>query len=168
MYKYLLLFFFPVSIFSQDIQPLEMKGMLEAHNECREGLNLPPLAWSKKLAKKSLKWAKKLKRKNGCLDNHSPKEYRENIGENIAWSKGYLMSPREVAELWISEQEYFDFNKRICKTDVDSCGHYTQIIWRDTKKVGCAMVQCGDEQVWVCQYEPAGNVLFKNKIMPAY
>ena len=154
--------------FGQDIPPLEMKGMLEAHNECRDSLNLSPLVWSNKLAKKSLKWAKKLKRNNHCLDKHSPDKDSENIGENIAWTKGYSMSPREVAEYWISEQKYFDFDSRICKEIVDSCGHYTQMIWRNTKKVGCATVQCGDEQVWVCQYEPAGNVFFRGKIMPAY
>jgi pathogenesis-related protein 1 len=168
MKKFFILLFIPISSYCQDIQPLEMQGMIEAHNECRESLNLPPLVWSKKLAKKSLKWAKKLKRDNYCLYKHSPKENRENIGENISWNQGYSMQPREVAEFWISEQKYFDFDTRICKTDIDSCGHYTQIIWRDTKKVGCAIVQCGDEQVWVCQYEPAGNILFNDKIMSAY
>ena len=164
----LILLCLPMLGFGQDIQPLEMKGMLEAHNECRASLNLPPLIWSKRLAKKSLKWANKLKRKNSCLYKHSPNSQRKNIGENIAWNKGYSMQPREVAEYWISEQEYFDFDKRICKEKVDYCGHYTQIIWRDTKKVGCAMVECGDEQVWVCQYEPAGNIVYKRKITPAY
>ena len=168
MHKYLFLILFPISLFSQDIQPLEMKGMIEAHNECRASLNLPPLIWSKKLAKKSLKWAKKLKRENQCLYNHSPKENRKNIGENISWNQGCSMKPRQVAEYWISEQEYFNFDTRICKEKADSCGHFTQIIWRDTKMVGCAMVRCGEEQVWVCQYEPAGNVFFKGKIMPAY
>ena len=27
--------------------------------------------------------------------------------------------------------------------------------------VGCAMVECGDEQVWICKYEPAGNIFLK-------
>jgi pathogenesis-related protein 1 len=38
------------------------------------------------------------------------------------------------------------------------CGHYTQVVWKDSKEVGCAAYQCDDKsQVWVCQYKPAGN-----------
>ena len=39
------------------------------------------------------------------------------------------------------------------------CGHYTQMVWQTSTKVGCAMAVCEDsqEQVWVCQYQPAGN-----------
>ena len=158
----------PIIGFGQDAPPIEMNGLFEAHNECRDNLNLPNLEWCSKLANKSLKWAKKLKRKDHCLHNHSSKKYRKNIGENIAWCKGYTMTSREVANLWISEKKYFDFESRKCKEIIDSCGHYTQMIWRDTKKVGCATVKCGDEQVWVCQYQPAGNLLRRGKIVPAY
>lgn len=164
----LLLFCLPIIGLSQDTQPLEMSGMLEAHNEARDSLNLPELVWSTELEKSSLKWAKKLRRKNYCLYKHSTGRNIENIGENIAWSKGYDLTPRQVSKLWISEKKYFDFESRKCVETLDSCGHYTQIIWRDTKKVGCATVKCGDEQVWVCQYKPAGNVYFKGKILPAY
>lgn len=168
MKQFFILLFIPILSYCQDIQPLEMQGMLEAHNECRASLNISPLVWSNKLAKQSSKWAKKLKRDNYCLYKHSPKENRENIGENISWNQGYSMQPREVAELWISEKKYFDFKNKKCILNPDSCGHYTQIIWRDTKKVGCAMIRCGNEQVWVCQYEPAGNVYINEQIIKPY
>ena len=60
---------FPVIGFGQDFQPPEMKGMLEAHNESRKNLDLPPLVWSNKLAKKALEWANKLKKDSYCLLN---------------------------------------------------------------------------------------------------
>ena len=164
----LILLCLPFIGFGQDFQPAEMKGMLEAHNESRKNLDLPPLVWSNKLAKNALKWANKLKKDSYCLLKHSPNKTRLNIGENLAWSKGYSLSAREVAELWISEKKHFNFETRTCNEIADSCGHYSQIIWRDTKMVGCAMVECGNEQVWVCQYEPAGNIFFRGKIRPAY
>ena len=58
----LILLCLPFVGFGQDFQPAEMKGMLEAHNESRKNLDLPPLVWSNKLAKNALKWANNLKK----------------------------------------------------------------------------------------------------------
>lgn len=32
----------------------------------------------------------------------------------------------------------------------------TQMVWKGTTKVGCAVSKCG---IWSCQYWPAGNYL---------
>ena len=38
-------------------------------------------------------------------------------------------------------------------------GHYTQIVWKDTKEVGCAKISCdGNKTLWRCNYNPHGNV----------
>ena len=37
------------------------------------------------------------------------------------------------------------------------CGHYTQIVWETTQKVGCAKIQCDGFDLWVCNYDPPGN-----------
>jgi pathogenesis-related protein 1 len=37
------------------------------------------------------------------------------------------------------------------------CGHYTQIVWRDTTSVGCAAQSCPQGEIWVCDYSPPGN-----------
>jgi hypothetical protein len=36
-------------------------------------------------------------------------------------------------------------------------GHYTQIVWRNTQSVGCALVGNGRTDFLVCRYSPAGN-----------
>jgi hypothetical protein len=39
-------------------------------------------------------------------------------------------------------------------------GHYTQLVWAQTAKVGCGFVQYGkNEQLLVCNYLPAGNTI---------
>jgi len=37
-------------------------------------------------------------------------------------------------------------------------GHYTQMIWRNTTEVGCAVAERDDRQILVCRYSPPGNV----------
>ena len=137
---------------AEDTEPAEMKGMLAAHNKWRKELNLPPLVWSNELAAVAQKWANKLKRK-GCKMEHSSNQF----GENLYWSSGMAPTPEHVVGSWASEKKYFNFKTKKCKGNWSKCGHYTQLIWKSTKKVGCAKVTCGGEQVWVCNYDPPGN-----------
>jgi uncharacterized protein YkwD len=41
-------------------------------------------------------------------------------------------------------------------------GHFTQVVWKDTNRIGCAAVPVEWEdgsKVWVCNYAPGGNVM---------
>jgi hypothetical protein len=37
-------------------------------------------------------------------------------------------------------------------------GHYTQIVWPTTTRVGCAVASNGRNDYLVCRYSPAGNI----------
>ncbi len=37
-------------------------------------------------------------------------------------------------------------------------GHFTQVVWRGTAEVGCGTMTCGGMDVWVCNYDPPGNM----------
>ena len=39
------------------------------------------------------------------------------------------------------------------------CGHYTQVVWRDSTAIGCARVDCnnGGGVFITCNYNPPGN-----------
>lgn len=39
--------------------------------------------------------------------------------------------------------------------------HYSQMIWRDTKKLGCALGEGANADYLVCRYFPAGNIFGK-------
>ncbi len=48
---------------------------------------------------------------------------------------------------------------RVIYYGAHSFGHYTQLVWRGTRDVGCAKVFCSGYMIVVCNYNPPGNVL---------
>ena len=153
----LILLCVPLISLGQNLSKQEISEFLESHNKYRTELGLPQLKWSNKLANNALKWGLHLK-KNSCNKINGTRHSDDIYGENIAWNSGFNETPSGVVTRWAKEKIYFVYNNfpDCCSS---KCGHYTQIIWKDTKTVGCAFVQCGKEQVWICQYDPAGNYI---------
>ena len=147
-----------LEILQDDTEPANMRGMTERHNYWRAELGLPKLKWSNKLATVAQNWANNLKAR-GCKMEHSTTRF----GENLYWSwssKGKKRSPQEAVDAWASEKKDFNFEKLECNKAWYVCGHYTQLIWENTQSMGCAVAYCKDgSEVWVCNYEPAGNVV---------
>src|ERR1035437_5741567 len=75
-------------------------------------------------------------------------------GENLFEIRGGVASPQEVVEAWASEARDYDYRSNRCH---GQCGHYTQIVWRNTKSAGCAVARGGRREIWVCSYDPPGN-----------
>ena len=134
---------------------------LTAHNEARAKKGLPPLAWSKALKRYSKQWAKHLATDGKCRISHSdtPRDYGENLAQ---WWGGTIKNGRDAVAIWMSEEKYYDYSTNTCEAN-KQCGHYTQIVWRDTREVGCSTYQCPDSgkyshsTIHVCQYYPPGN-----------
>lgn len=132
-------------------EPTQFKGMIAAHNYWRNQVHVPPLTWSPQLAQVAQQWANQLQ-SYGCGMQHS----NQNYGENLASSTNAPLSPQEVVGMWAEERVSYDRNSNSCRAG-DVCGHYTQLVWRETRELGCGMAACGSTQVWVCNYSPAGN-----------
>ena len=126
------------------------KGMLAAHNAVRARLNVPPLVWSDRLAGFAKAWADALLETGRFV--HRP---NSRLGENLFTISGGTASPEYVVREWASESRYYDRRSNKCR---DVCGHYTQIVWRNTLRVGCAVARGRGREVWVCNYDPPGNV----------
>jgi uncharacterized protein YkwD len=123
--------------------------MLSAHNDVRAKVGVAPLEWSDQLAAVSQKWAERLVARGEFV--HTP---HSAFGENLYETTGTTTPPAQVVAGWASEARHYDYRSNQCR---GMCGHYTQIVWRDTKKVGCGVAQRGNREVWVCTYDPPGN-----------
>lgn len=146
-------------------------AIIAAHNRLRAEVGVTKkLSYSKTLAVSAQAWAEHLKQSNACKMRHSEPNgrYGENLfwGSAVTWTDGrkelQKVSSKQVVEDWGSEKADYDYASNAC-TDGKMCGHYTQIVWRNSAKVGCGVAVCEDtqEQVWACQYLPAGNWLGK-------
>jgi uncharacterized protein YkwD len=133
------------------------KILLQTHNQYREEVGVYPLEWSQELAASAQNWAEHLAEMKTMEHSESNGEYGENI-----WSgtKGYF-SWEDMVNAWGKEKQYFIPNRAIpnaCEDNWQKCAHYTQLIWQDTKKVGCGLASNDQREFLVCQYNPPGNV----------
>jgi hypothetical protein len=135
--------------------------VLAAHNHERLSAGVPPLQWNSQLSASASRWADHLG-KTGEF-SHSPDEVGQPVeGENLwAGSRGYY-TPESMVGLWTAEKSDFKpgvFPANSRTADVEKVGHYTQLMWRRTTSVGCAVAQSRVEDVLVCRYSSAGNVV---------
>lgn len=123
------------------------------HNTQRSKLGLPPLKWSKKLENYASWWAGQ--RREDCSLIHSNSEF----GENLFWGSGHDWKPSDAVKAWAKESSYYNHKTNSCDQKKD-CLHYTQMVWRQSLKIGCAKVicKCGDT-IFACVYDPPGNVI---------
>lgn len=121
--------------------------MLDAHNAVRARTGVPPLQWSEQLANYAQQWADFLGTQPSIF--HRP---NNGYGENIFWSS-VPVSGQHAVESWASEGRYYDRSTNTCSA---VCGHYTQLIWGNTRVVGCGVSRMRGEIV-VCNYYPPGN-----------
>jgi len=134
--------------------------LLAAHNSERAALGVPPLQWNDRLVADARVWANELA-VSGRFE-HSPDGPGENPqGENLWAGTPRAFSPEAMVHLWIAEKRdyrpgVFPANSR--SGDVENVGHYTQLIWRSSRQVGCATAVGAHEEFLVCRYSAAGNV----------
>lgn len=138
--------------------PAEAQAILQAHNRQRAQHCARPLAWSADLAATAQTWADAL-RDNGCAFEHSQTAY----GENLA--AGTQLSAANAVALWTSESSKYSFQRPGFSM---ATGHFTQVIWVGTRSVGCGSSECQGMRLWVCHYDPPGNVLslFPDNVLP--
>jgi pathogenesis-related protein 1 len=157
---------FTVANAATNFTPVEQTELVTAHNKWRNNVNVPPLIWSSSLADTAQVYADKLKTTQVCKMVHS---HTNGLGENLFWASALTysnrssavqsVSPTEAVDEWGSEKADYNYTANAC-TKGKMCGHYTQVVWKDTTQVGCGKAICTDNsQIWVCNYTPAGNFI---------
>lgn len=130
----------------------EMAGMLEAHNRLRKKHCVPPLTWSPELARQAQSWSDRIASR-GCQLQHAQGVAE---GENLAWIAPVgAADAADIARRWYDEVADYDFDDPTFSMET---GHFTQLVWAATERLGCGVAVCNDGNLWTCRYSPPGNV----------
>ncbi|EGG08311.1 uncharacterized protein MELLADRAFT_55678 [Melampsora larici-populina 98AG31] len=123
-----------------------------SHNKVRAKYGVQPLAWDHGLARSAKQCTQT------CVWKHTSNDV---FGENIAAGQPTIES---VVDAWVNGPT--EKGAYVPSNPVDS--HFTQVVWKDSTKVGCALTSCsvvsgsGLPQspvlFWACEYDPPGNV----------
>ena len=137
--------------------------VLAEHNRERAAMGVPALAWSDNLAASAKAWADHLAA-TGTF-RHAPEQPGSEEGENLwAGTRGHYPVAAQV-DAWVREKRYFrpgTFPQNSTTGRVADVGHYTQLIWRETRQVGCATATGAREDILVCRYSSPGNYIGEN------
>ena len=143
----------------------DMIEFVAAHNAARARAApaanpvLPVMAWDDNAAQIASNYAQQ------CTFLHNPN--RGALGENLFAAAGTDLTPTQVVGNWEGESQFYDYAANSCQAS-KQCGHYTQVVWRNSIKVGCATQDCEQGspiagfsrwRIWVCDYSPPGNVV---------
>jgi pathogenesis-related protein 1 len=136
------------------MKPADIRAILAHHNKVRADVGVGPLRWDEGLAVYAKQWAGQLAA-NGCRMKHrKPNAYGENLFQGTA---GHYTAI-DAAKAWESEKKLYSGGVVTDKNYVP-IGHYTQMVWRDTRKVGCGEAICNGTLLVACNYDPPGNYL---------
>lgn len=133
---------------------------LARHNAARTAVGAHPLRWNPALVRDARAWAEHLAATRSF--RHDPGAARRAQGENLWMGTRGAYTPAQMIEPLLAEGTMFrpgtfpDVSTTGRWSDV---GHYTQIIWPETREVGCAVATGAQHDVMVCRYWPAGNVI---------
>jgi len=146
-------------------------AFVKAHNDARASTSLqpppstplPPVTWDAVLADAAYNYLSRCQSADGSLVDHNAnrtKDYAalggsDYVGENIYASSASSVDPSDAVDSWMSEASDY------VPGDVSSAGHYTQVVWRDSVRIGCAIVNCPSvrfHNTVLCDYAPGGNI----------
>lgn len=134
--------------------------LLASHNIERAKVGMPMMNWNYDLARSAAEWASYLAR-TGKFE-HAPVDYSQRLqGENIWGGTPGHYRPENMVDYWAAEKRYFKagvFPNNSTTGKVSDVSHYTQMIWRDTDEVGCAIAMSKQEEILVCRYSSHGNI----------
>ncbi|KAM6976763.1 peptidase inhibitor R3HDML [Aplochiton taeniatus] len=145
------------------ISSREMNALLDYHNRVRSQVfppaaNMEYMVWNERLARSADSWASR------CIWDHGPTQAMSYMGQNLSINSGRYRSIVELVRSWHDERHSFSYPNR-CSGAV--CTHYTQMVWANTNRMGCAIKKCSNMYVFgstwkqafllVCNYSIKGN-----------
>jgi pathogenesis-related protein 1 len=140
------------------ITAAERDEIITQHNLFRAEVGVPPLTWDDTIAAGAQQWAD-AKEADGRFE-HSGTDLGENLvggavkDATIRLATGVGVAPPD------DERANYQTDPQPAGQEKKQVGHYTQIVWSSTTKVGCGFAPA-DKLAFglvVCRYSPPGNV----------
>ncbi|WP_414712840.1 CAP domain-containing protein [Sphingomonas sp.] len=141
-------------------------AMVEGHARERSSAGVAPLAWDDALAADALVYAKEMAHTGRFEHAEQPHDIGRQ-GENLWTGTRGAYAYAEMFGHWAAEKRDFvngvtpAFSRTGRWQDVS---HYTQIVWRTSTRLGCALASNATDDYVVCRYSPTGNVVGKRTL----
>jgi pathogenesis-related protein 1 len=161
---------------SADLAQNQKDQMLAQHNRYRAEVGTPALRWDNTIAASAQNYANRLlpgvqaNIKTGLVhDRNTP--YGENLYGAQSYGQGATApDPLGALSSWYAEKAQYDANPQPVSDPVQSWGHYSQMVWRTTQRLGCGAASGSQDipgspnakkwtTVVVCRYDPRGNIV---------
>ncbi|MBV9241412.1 MAG: hypothetical protein JO314_05320 [Acidobacteria bacterium] len=127
----------------------EVAEILTAHNKARASVKVPLLRWDCTLGKEAADWVA-----TGEA-GHSDTSF----GENVFVSMTTDDSVKKAIDRWEDEHHNWTNKTGACATG-KTCTHYTQMVWKSTGRIGCAINRNTTGKwklMFVCNYDPSAQ-----------
>ena len=134
---------------------------LVKHNLLRQQHGAPALTEDIELTNLAQDWAEHLA--NTRQMQHRP---NNQYGENIYFASGLDVNGEAPVEAWYGEVNLYDYSNPGFSPQT---GHFTQVVWINSTKVGCGKATSVYGEVFVvCNYDPPGNYQgqFPENVLP--
>jgi len=133
--------------------------LLASHNRERAAFGAAPLKWDPNLAVAAASYGPSLSAM-GRLQ-HSSRANRPGQAENLWMGTLKAYSPEAMVGAWNGEKRYLRpgiFPYVSSTGNWQDVAHFTQVIWKGTTHVGCAVHRDARYDFLICRYSPKGNV----------
>ena len=126
--------------------------VLAAHNVERAHARVAPLVWDNALGFAAAAYARQIALSGRF--QHSNRKARPGTGENLWMGSRGVFAPEAMVGAWASEKRWFRpgvFPNVARRGSWEDVGHYTQMIWPTTTRVGCALATTRRTEYLVCR-----------------
>ncbi|KMZ63932.1 Cysteine-rich secretory protein [Zostera marina] len=126
------------------------KSFLHPHTIARYMVGVHSLVWDTTIAASAQQYINTMK--GDCKLKNSNFTY----GENLFWES--YGGRHNAVDSWVEGKKWYNHTSNSC-IDGKNCNSYTQVVWKNSVKLGCGSVTCdkGRGRLVICYYDPPGN-----------
>lgn len=135
------------------------QAVLGEHNRLRARHSAQPLKLNPAISRYAQEWANNLAARN-TMQHRSNNKYGENLYASFGRS---TIAGEDAVKSWYDEIKYYKFGQP-SPGNFSQVGHFTQVVWKESRELGVGMARNGNNIYVVCNYDPPGN--FTGKYAP--